>query len=162
VARKAQMSFETETVDGPSPDRTETIGAKRQKSRIANGAFFTGDDIDHRSAWVRRAREVQSALIADLGGLSNTSESERLLARRVAVLEGELELMEGAFALAGQADPVALETYQRTANTQRRLCQALAIGLHRRARPIFEYPFERTGNANGSVRGELLDEDDET
>jgi hypothetical protein len=46
----------------------------------------------------------------------------------------ELERMEGGFALAGEALPGQIDLYQRTANSLRRLLEA--IGLERRKRDV--------------------------
>ena len=74
----------------------------RQKSRQANGtALLPG--VDCRSAWVRRCKELIADHISDLGGTDNASAAERSLVRRACVLTVELERMEKAFALAGQA-----------------------------------------------------------
>jgi hypothetical protein len=45
----------------------------------------------------------------------------------VATLTVELERMETAFALAGEAQPEQLELYQRVASTMRRLLEAIGI-----------------------------------
>jgi hypothetical protein len=64
-----------------SADRAQVDRPKsRQKSRVTNGsALLCG--IDHRSAWVRRIRDLLAAHIADLGGEDNVSEAEYALAR---------------------------------------------------------------------------------
>lgn len=105
----------------------------RNRSRITNGkAFVPG--VDGRSGWVRRARDIQAQLVQDRGGQSLVSAAEALIMRRAAVLEAELERMEGIFAAAGEADNAQLGLYQTVANTQRRLLEA--IGLERRARDV--------------------------
>jgi hypothetical protein len=69
-----------------------------QKSRISNGsALLPG--VDGRSPWVRRAKDIISEALADLGGVDNTSAAERSLIRRSAVLTVELERLEEKFAL---------------------------------------------------------------
>jgi hypothetical protein len=68
------------------------------------------------------------------------SEAERSIVRRVATLTVELERMEAAFAVAGEAQPDQLDLYQRTANSLRRLLEA--IGLQRRARDVTPDPLE--------------------
>ena len=49
-------------------------------------------------------------------------------------MEVELERLEERFATAGEASVEDLETYQRCANSQRRLLEA--IGIERRAREV--------------------------
>jgi hypothetical protein len=103
---------------------------RRQKSRIANGALLPG--IDGRSTWVRRAKEVIADHISDLGGVENCSSAERSLVRRASTLTVELERLESKFATVEMASASDLETYQRCANTLRRLLEA--VGLQRRPR----------------------------
>jgi len=50
------------------------------------------------------------------------------------VLETELERLELAFALAGEAEPAQIDLYQRTANSLRRLLES--VGLQRRPREV--------------------------
>jgi hypothetical protein len=120
------------------------------KSRITNGtAFLPG--IDGRSAWIRRAKDLISEHVADLGGLENTSAAERSITRRVAVLSVELENLEARFATAGAASPDDLDLYQRTANSLRRLLEA--VGLQRRAKDVTPDPlsYAREVNINRDV-----------
>jgi hypothetical protein len=104
-----------------------------RKSRISNGSELL-PGIDHRSLWVRRCRELIEMHVADLAGEENTSTAERSIVRRAAVLTVELEQLEKKFALAGQATTEDLDLYQRTANSLRRLLEA--VGLQRRARDV--------------------------
>jgi hypothetical protein len=91
-------------------------------------------DIDGRNVWARRARDILSEHIADLGGQDNTSAAERSILRRATVLETELERFEVKFALASAASDSDLDLYQRTAGNLRRLLEA--VGLQRRAKPV--------------------------
>jgi len=72
--------------------------------------------------------------LADLGGQDHVSEAERSIIRRAATLTVELERLELKFATAGEADPIDLELYQRTANSLRRLLEA--VGIQRRPRDV--------------------------
>jgi hypothetical protein len=85
--------------------------------------------VDGRSTWVRRLRDLMGLHLSDLGGDDAVSEAERSIVRRVATLTVELERMEAVFAVAGEAQPNQLDLYQRTANSLRRLLEA--IGLQR-------------------------------
>ena len=115
-----------------------------QRSRITNGsALLPG--VDGRSPWVRRAKDIIAAHLSDLGGEANVSAAERSIIRRCAVLTTELERLEVRFALANEASPEDLDLYQRTANSLRRLLEA--VGLERRAKDI------------GPTLGDLLRED---
>ena len=106
---------------------------KAGKSRITNGsAFLSG--IDGRSAWIRRAKDLISEHLQDLGGFANASAAERSIVRRCAVLSVELENLEARFATAGSASADDLDLYQRTANSLRRLLEA--VGLQRRPKTV--------------------------
>jgi hypothetical protein len=84
--------------------------------------------------WARRFRDLLVLHTNDLGGADVVSAAEAAIVRRAATLIVELERMETKFASNGEASPADLETYQRCANTMRRLLEA--VGLQRRARDI--------------------------
>jgi hypothetical protein len=105
--------------------------AIRNRSRITNGAVV---DADGRSAWGRRMRDLIHLHLSDLGGADATSEAEKSIIRRVAVLTCELERMEAVFAEAGASTPEELDLYNRTAGNMRRLLEA--VGLERRSKDI--------------------------
>jgi hypothetical protein len=103
------------------------------RSKITNGTSFL-PGIDGRSPWIRRAKDLIVEHTQDLGGPDNVSAAERSITRRVAVLSVELENLEARFATAGSATTEDLDLYQRTANSLRRLLEA--VGLQRRARDV--------------------------
>ncbi len=103
------------------------------KSRVSNGSAILSD-VDGRSVWVRRFRDVIESHVADLGGGQVVSEAERSIVRRAAALTVELERLESQFATVGEAAPDALDLYQRTAGSLRRLLEA--VGLQRRSRDV--------------------------
>jgi hypothetical protein len=110
---------------------------KRQRSALTNGRrLLTG--VDGRNLWVRRCKDIIRAHLVDLGGEDNASAAERSIIRRVAVLTTELERLEVRFALANEANAEDLDLYQRTANSLRRLLEA--VGLQRRPREIVPDP----------------------
>jgi hypothetical protein len=103
------------------------------RSRITNGnALLPG--VDGRSVWARRCRDVINLHISDLGGDDNVSEAEKSIIRRCAALTVELEHLEFLFATAGEATADQLDLYQRTANSLRRLLEA--VGIERRPRDV--------------------------
>lgn len=113
----------------------EASKAKHGRSRVTNGSKFLLGVRDGRSPWVRRCKDIIRLHLSDLGGEDNTSAAERSIVRRAAVLTTELEMLETRFALAnGEASADALDLYQRTANSLRRLLEA--IGLQRRTRNV--------------------------
>src|SRR5260370_7410074 len=61
----------------------------RARSRVTNGHDLL-PDVDHRTQWCRRFRDVLSLHLSDLGGASNTSEAEKAILRRPACLIFEL------------------------------------------------------------------------
>jgi hypothetical protein len=118
-----------------TPNKSTTSNGLRGRkptgrSRITNGSALL-PTIDGRSIWARRLRDVIALHASDLGGSDHISEAERSLVRRAGALTVELEHLEERFLTNGEATPNQLELYGRTANTLRRLLEAL--GLERRA-----------------------------
>jgi hypothetical protein len=111
------MPPESSVIAGPKPEG---------RSRVSNGStLLTG--VDGRSTWARRLRDLIGLHLSDLGGEDMASEAERSIVRRAATLTVELERLETSFALAGEAQPEALELYQRVSNTLRRHLEAIGI-----------------------------------
>ena len=83
-------------------------------------------------------RDTLAALVTHCGGVDEVSETKRLAARRVAVIEAELVHLEDRFAqlrAAGdEPDAAAIDLYARVPNQQRRLSEAL--GWERTARDV--------------------------
>jgi hypothetical protein len=117
----------------PVDRAAEALGKPQSRSRVTNGKSLL-EGVDGRSTWVRRLRDLMGLHLADLGGEENTSEAERSIIRRAATLTVELERLELRFALAGEADVADLDQYQRTANSLRRLLEA--VGIRRRPRTV--------------------------
>ena len=105
----------------------------RTRSKVTNGNRLSSE-IDGRSAWARRMRDLINLHVADLGGPDAISEAERSLIRRAATIATELERMEAQFAQAGEADPDALDLYGRQAGVLKRILEGL--GLRRRPRDV--------------------------
>src|SRR6266446_1592142 len=113
--------------------RTAT-SLSRLRSAITNGSAVLAN-CDHRSATMRRFRDLIQLHVGDLGGEGNISEAERSLVRRAAMLTLQLELLEQRFAQAGgEATSSQLTDYQRAANSLRRILETL--GLRRRPRDV--------------------------
>jgi hypothetical protein len=112
----------------------DIVSLKKGRSRLTNGACWPAD-LDGRSTWARRLRDLISLHTADLGGDENVSEAERAIVRRAAVLIVELERQELAFAESEGAPTIAdLDAYQRASNSLRRLLQS--VGLQRRCKDV--------------------------
>lgn len=95
------------------------------RSRVTNGNSL--GDMDGRSKWARRFRDVIGALSDDLGGVDVLTEMQRSLVRRAATMQVELERAEEGFAKAGAADPDALKDYQTTVGQLRRVLETLDL-----------------------------------
>lgn len=110
------------------------LSLRKVRSAITNGSSLV-HDTDHRTAWMRRLKDLQSAHIADCSGEENISHSERVLINRASMLTLQLEMMEQAFASNdGVAGPREIDRYQRVVNTLRRTLEAL--GLQRRMKEV--------------------------
>lgn len=107
------------------------IEKSRTKAAVSNGTVLLAD-VDGRTKWARRARDVFAELTADLG--RDPSEAELALAKRAACLVTELERRESAMAQAGKADPADLDLYLRGMGALGRCLKA--IGIKRSARPL--------------------------
>lgn len=115
--------------DSPSIDAQK----RAHRSRVTNGSVLL-QNVDGRSGWARRMRDLMALHLSDLGGEAAVSAAEKSLVRRVATLTVELERMEERFATDGEADADALDLYSRTSGNLRRLLEA--IGLQRRPRDV--------------------------
>src|SRR4051794_7457259 len=109
--------------------------ASRARSRVTNGKILL-PNIDQRSVWVRRFRDINSLLIADAGGVDLLSEAGKALIRRATCLMVELERLEMLFALGDdelkprkdqprEGRMSRLDAYQRGSNSLRRLLETL-------------------------------------
>lgn len=132
--------------------RVELFSSKH-RSAVSNGSrLLVG--IDHRSAFLRRFRDIIAEHISDLGGEANISSSELALVRAAAQLRIQLELMEQRWAekYDGVAPNARLRDYQRTASSLRRILTSL--GLRRRSKEINQdlksYLHEREQEMDGA------------
>ena len=76
----------------------------KQRSAATNGSRPFVDKIDHRSAWVRRWKDLFAAHLSDLGG-EGLSEAQVSLCRRISTMEIELESLEAKMAEGKIIDP---------------------------------------------------------
>jgi hypothetical protein len=105
------------------------------RSAITNGNTILAGNVDHRSTWMRRLRDLQQAHLSDAGGFDNVSEAEKSLIRRASMLELQLEMMDAKFAANdGEASLPQLQAYQSACNTLRRTLEA--VGLQRRPKEV--------------------------
>jgi hypothetical protein len=121
-------------VDASATGNRKLYGAKvHGRSRISNGSDLL-PNIDGRSTYARRMRDLIAMHISDLGGVENISADERSLAQRCACITTELEFLESRFATAGGATPEDLQLYCGAASVLNRLLTSL--GLRRRPRDV--------------------------
>jgi len=90
--------------------------------------LLTLNDLDGRTSAVRRLREFETQITADLG--NDLSEAQKSLMRRASVLNAILENEEALWAT---GTPLTLNEYCSTVNVLRRLL--MVLGLERRQRP---------------------------
>lgn len=123
-------------------------------TRLSNGKqLFLESSVDGRSLIARRFREVQFAIVSDLGGESAISEAEMALARRAVTLVVNCEMFESRMAETGKLDT---EAYLPCVNALAKLLNAL--GLKRRPRQVGPSPLEGYHAANaGPRRPEVID-----
>ena len=105
------------------------------RTKVANGESLFLERVDGRTTLGRRFKELYLQIIADLGGDDNTSEGQRQLARRAAMLSMRCEAMEADFAAGGSGD---LQDYLKATNMLSRLLGTL--GLRRRAKSVPSKP----------------------
>jgi hypothetical protein len=117
-----------------TPDSPAVVDRKSHaRSRVTNGNELL-PGIDGRGIYARRARDLVALFVSDLGGIDAASEAEKAIVRRASILCVELENLEVQFAKAGAAEPAALDLYQRTSNSLRRLLEG--VGLRRRPKDV--------------------------
>jgi hypothetical protein len=114
--------------------RLELLRGLRQRSRVTNGNVLL-PNLDHRSTWARRYRDLIALHLSDLGGEENATEAEKALVRRVAALITEIEIIETKLATVGDGgSPKMLDLYGRMVGHLRRVFELL--GTTRRAKDI--------------------------
>ena len=120
----------------PAPRRKLSGTSLTNRSRITNGSALL-EQVDGRSAWARRFRDLIAAHASDLGGEDLLSEGQRAIVRRAALLQVELEFQETKFANMHEQGKVPgahrIEHYHRTSSALRRLIESL--GLHQGRKP---------------------------
>ena len=127
-------------------------GSRTARSRVSNGkslflARVDDRDIDGRTVYARRFRDVLEAIVSDLGGREAISEAEYQLARRCAALSLKAETME-TFLVSGRTDEFDTELYATLTNALGRAFSR--IGLKRRARDVTPDPLEYAARVRGA------------
>jgi hypothetical protein len=120
---------DTHSIDNLAPRGRSRVTNQRMRGKVNAGALFV--EIDGRTAWGRRYRDIVAALADDAGGLSSLSELKYALIRRVAALILESEKIEVSLARGEKAD---VDLLARISSHIRRLGEA--IGIDRKVRDI--------------------------
>lgn len=117
--------------------RHRDITASRLRSALTNGSRLVLGDIDERSPWCRRLRDLLASYATDLGGDDGLSEGQRAIVRRAAMLTLQLEMLESRFVEnEGAATVKQLAEYQRASSSLRRLIESLGLHTGRRQRDV--------------------------
>jgi len=137
-----------------APNQKITTSKKKGRSRVTNGKSLFAQDIDHRSLYYRRFRDLITLLSDDLGGTDHLSVSEAAIVRTAATHVVALEQLEFKFANAeGAASTADLMVYQTLSNSLRRLLKEL--GIKRRSKDVTpQSPREY-------LRSRIIDHDEE-
>jgi hypothetical protein len=126
------MGLKTTEKSTASRGKTD-LSISKLRSAVTNGSQLLAG-CDHRSARMRRLKDLIGGHVADLGGRDLISEAEFCLVRRAAILTLELELLEAKFEDNDGAKAQELESYARVASSCRRILESL--GLRRRMRDV--------------------------
>lgn len=125
----------------------------KARSRVTNGKSLLPREVDQRSHYYRRFRDLVDLLSADLGGIDRLSTSEMALVRTASTHMAALEQLETQFALAeGKSPHDALMVYQTLSNSLRRLLKEL--GIKRRPRDV------TPASPRDYLRSRMIDDDD--
>jgi hypothetical protein len=100
----------------------------KARSKITNGKQLL-PNVDNRSLWMRRYRDIINLHTEDAGGVNAISQAELSLIRRASCLTVEAERCEMLFAQAGGASDSKLQIYRHLVESLRRLLET--IGLKR-------------------------------
>ena len=125
----------------------------KARSRITNGKSLFPKEVDQRTLYYRRFRDLIDLLSADLGGVDRLSTSEMALVRTASTHMTALEQLEMKFALAeGKATNDDLMLYQTLSNSLRRLLKEL--GIKRKPRDV------TPASPRDYLRSRIIDDDD--
>ncbi|WP_363348292.1 hypothetical protein [Methylocystis echinoides] len=126
------MTFETVPQDeeltsesSAKMQRKRTVRKPKARSRVTNGGKLLMGDVDERSQFARRLRDIIALHVDCLSrgaGGEALSEAELSLIRRVSVCELRLEEMEMRMA---QGKDISIDVYARVAGHVRRMHEAL-------------------------------------
>jgi hypothetical protein len=126
----------------------------KARSRVTNGKSLFPKEVDQRTLYYRRFRDLIDLLSADLGG-ADLSTAEQSIVRTAATHMVALEQLELQFALAdGKTKAEDLMLYQTLSNSLRRLLKEL--GIKRKPRDLNPQQSPRD-----YLRSRVIDHDDD-
>jgi hypothetical protein len=112
------------------------LNLKRVRSALSNGSAVVLGQVDQRSVWCRRLRDLIREQISDLGGDANLSTAQQILVKRAAWLTLQCELMESRWARLqeGEASAKQRQEYMQAVGALRRVL--ITLGLERKSRLV--------------------------
>jgi hypothetical protein len=115
----------------PRRKRSE-VSLRKLRSVLTNGTTVVLGDVDARSAWMRRLKDIIQNSISDFGGEENMTQAQLLLVRKAAMLELQTEMQERRWAEQnnGEASPKSLDLYIRATGSLRRSLSAAGSPSH--------------------------------
>lgn len=129
------------------------LNTRRLRSALTNGSRLVLGDIDERSPWCRRLRDLLTGYSRDLGGDATLSEGQRALVRRAVMLQLQLEMLEARFVENdGAATPFQLGEYQRASGALRRLIESVGLHTGRIAENVSQTSYNATADIVEAIR----------
>ena len=111
------------------PTARSKVTNARLKNRVSTKALWA--DVDGRTPWARRYRDLVALFADDAGGLETMPELKLSLIRRAAALTVECERLEGELAEGKEVD---IDALARVSSHLRRIAES--IGLNRAKRDV--------------------------
>jgi hypothetical protein len=133
-----------------SGHRLKADRAPEQRSAVTNRNALFLENVDERTPFARRFRDVLSLHISDLGGWDEVTEAQASLARRAATITVELERIECRLAEASESNDKLAGLYATLSNCLRRLLALLQGGEP--GSPRSWHSLRRTLPASGITR----------
>ncbi len=158
---------ETKQLDSLKPRGRSRVTNARISGRINSKSLFAGE-VDGRSLWARRYRDLVAGYVDDAGGVGALSELRLSLIRRIAALTVEAERLEVDLASGKTVD---VDLLARLSSHIRRIAET--IGLDRKVKDITptlaeivarhsEKPPQKTANARRVIAGTVVAPEGET
>jgi hypothetical protein len=121
---------EASQLDGLKPKGRSRVTNARAHGRVTAKSLFAGE-VDGRSLWARRYRDLVAGYVDDAGGMGALSELRLSLIRRIAALTVEAERLEVDLASGKTVD---VDLLARLSSHIRRIAET--IGLDRKPKDV--------------------------